>query len=276
MAWGSRTCSGSPCTGETGWLVSLQVADPAGPVPVLVITGPGLPHQGIPPEGVEIPAGSSAVVIRGVRPPMPSYEPFAPGAAYPVAELDSVVTVDGEYRVAVVGTGGEVPYVLAIGYLEEFSAAEWVMVPVTVLHSRIVQGQALPILFSPFFAMLILGALLFLYRDHYPRLRSPAGIAAAVAGILMLGSAAGTLVQMFWALAATGPEATALVTGILIVLAAIPGILCLRIALSSSPSWTGRERLTLVAAGLLALVVWSGFLAGPVVAVLAAVLPGER
>ena len=257
-------------------VVSLQVVDALGPVPVLVITGPGLPSQGIPPEGVEIPPGSSAVVIRGVRPPTPSYEPFAPGAAYPVAELDSVVTADGEYRVAVVGTGGEVPYVLAIGYLEEFSAAEWVMVPVTVLQSRIVQGQPLPILLSPFFAMLILGALLFLYRDHYPRLRSPAGIAAAVAGILMLGSAAGTLVQMSWALAATGPEATALVTGILIVLAAIPGILCLRIALSSSPSWTGRERLTLVAAGLLALVVWSGFLAGPVVAVLAAVLPGER
>jgi hypothetical protein len=114
-------------------VVSLQVADPAGPVPVLVITGPGLPPQGTPPEGVEIPAGSSAVVIRGVRPAEPSYEPFGPGAAYPVAELDTVVTADGEYRVAVVGTGGEVPYVLAIGYLEEFSAAEWVMVPVTVL-----------------------------------------------------------------------------------------------------------------------------------------------
>ena len=256
-------------------VVSLQVVDALGPVPVLVITGPGLPSQGIPPEGVEIPPGSSAVVIRGVRPAEPSYEPFAPGAAYPVAELDTVVTADGEYRVAVVGTGGEIPYVLAIGYLEEFSAAEWVMVPVTVLQSRIVQGQPLPILLSPFFAMLILGALLFLYRDHYRRLHSPAGIAAAVAGIMTLGSAVGILVQMSWALAATGPEATALVTCIFIVLAAIPGILCMRIALSSSVSWTTRERVTLVVAGILALVVWSGFLVGPILAVLAAVLPGE-
>jgi hypothetical protein len=257
-------------------VVSLQVVDALGPVPVIVITGPGLPPQGTPPPGVEIPAGSSAIVISGVRPPTPSYEPFAPGAAYPVADLDTVVTADGEYRVAVVGTGGETPYVLAIGYLEEFTPAEWVLVPVTVLHSRIVQGQPLPILLSPFFAMLILGALLFLYRDQYPRLRTPAGIAAALAGTLMLGSAFGILVQMSWALAATGPEATAFVTCIFIVLAAIPGILCMRIALSPSVSWTRRERVTLVAAGILALVVWSGFIVGPVLAVVAAVLPGER
>jgi len=257
-------------------VVSLQVPDAAGPVPVLVITGPGLPPDGILPPGTEVPPGSSAVVIPGVRPPKPSYEPFAPGAAYPVASLDTLVTADGEYAVAVVGTGEEVPYVLAIGYLEEFSPAEWVMVPITVLQARIIQGQALPILLSPFFAMLLLGAVLFLNRDHYPRLRSAAGIAAAGAGILMLGSAAGILVQMSWALSATGPEATAIVTGILILLAAIPGILCLRIALSTSPSWTVREQVTLVAAGILALVVWSGFLAGPVLAVLAAILAEAR
>jgi hypothetical protein len=193
-----------------------------------------------------------------------------------VASLDTTVTADGEYRVAVVGPGEETSYGLAIGYLEEFSPAEWVMVPVTVLQSRIVQGQALPILLSPFFAMILLGALLFLNRDHYRRFRSPAGIAAAAAGVVMLGSAAGTLVQMSWALAATGPEATAVITFVLIILAAIPGFLCLRIALAPSPSWRTGERLTLVAVGLLALVVWSGFLVGPILAVLAAVLPGER
>jgi predicted Abi (CAAX) family protease len=124
--------------------------------------------------------------------------------------------------------------------------------------------------------MLILGALLFLYRDHYQRLLSTAGIAAAAAAILMLGSAAGILVQMSWALAFTGPEAAAVVTCIFIILAAIPGILCLRVALSPSPSWTGRDRVTLIAAGILALVVWSGFIIGPVLAVVAAVLPQGR
>jgi hypothetical protein len=256
-------------------VVSLQVPEATGPVPVLVIMGPGLSTSGTLPSGVEVPPGSPAVVIAGVRPPRPFYEPFSPAAAYRVASLDTTVTVGGEYRVAVAGPGGETPYGLAIGYLEEFSPAEWVMVPVTVLQARIMQGQALPILLSPFIAMLILGAFLFLNRDWHPRLRSPAGIAAAAAGVVMLGSAAGTLVQMCWALAATGPEAMAAITSVLIILAAIPGYLCLRIALAPSPSWRTGERLTLVAAGLFALVVWSGFLVGPILAVLAAVLPGE-
>ena len=257
--------------------VSLQVPDARGPVPVLVVVGPGLSSSGIPPPGVEVPPGSSAVVLEGVRPPRPSYEPFAPGASYPVAALDTVVNADGEYRVAVVGTGEDTRYGLAIGYREEFSPLEWVMVPLSVLQARVNEGQHPALALAPLLLVLVSGLLLLaIRRKDDPRLHSAAGWCAATAGLLMLGSAAGTLVQMGMALAITGLAATAVVTVIFILLSALPGILCLRVALARTPGWGRRDRVILLASALLAIAAWSGLLAGPLLALAAAALARPR
>jgi len=255
-------------------VVSLQVPDPVGPVPVLVIMGPGISPSGIPPHGVEVPPGSSAVVLQGIRPPRPSYEPFAPAASYPVAALDIVVNADGEYRVAVMGTGEGTRYGLAIGYREEFSPVEWVMVPLSVLQARVNGGQYPALILAPLVLVLVPGLLLLARRrGEYPRLKSVAGWCAAAAGLLALGSAAGTLVQMLVALSSTGPAPSAIVTVIFILLAGTPGILCLRVALAVSPEWGRGDRLTLLAGGILSLVFWSGLLVGSLLALAAAALP---
>jgi hypothetical protein len=258
-------------------VVSLQVPDPVGPVPVLVIMGPGLSPSGTSPPGVEVPPGSAAVVLPGVRPSRPSYEPFAPGASYPVADLDTVVSADGEYRVAVVGSGEGIRYGLAIGYREEFSPAEWVLVPLSVLQARVNEGQHPALVLAPLLLVLAGGLLLLsLKRKGYPRLHSAAGWCAATAGLLMLGSAAVTLVQMGMALAATGPTAAAAVTAVFILLAALPGILCLRVALARIPASGGQDRIILLTSAILSLAFWSGLLAGPVLALAAAALARDR
>ena len=111
---------------------SLQVPGPDSPVPDLVIIGPGIAPSGMVPSALRIPAGYGARAVQGKPPGMPSYEPFSPQPVYEAGRFNVTASRDGDYYIAVTGPAGG-KYGLAPGFREEFTAAEWVTIPWSVI-----------------------------------------------------------------------------------------------------------------------------------------------
>ena len=251
---------------------SLQVPGPGSPVPDLAIIGPGIAPSGALPPFVQVPPGSGAVVIEGEPPGTPSYEPFTPQPIYEVARFDLTVPRDGDYYVAVHGSEGG-KYSLAPGFQEEFTVDEWLLIPWSVIPIHLWEGQSPACIFTPLVVVLAGGlALVALYRRRRGLWPDLAGWLVQVAGLLYLGGAAMTGLQVVHAVQRTGWE-----PGVVLTLALIAGPLLLGACAvllgarsSAGPStWRG---LAAIAIGLLGLVLWAGLLVGPVLAVAGGVL----
>jgi hypothetical protein len=95
---------------------------------------------------------------------------------------------------------------------------------------------------------------------------------ASLAGLLYLGTGASTLCQMIRALSLTGYTSLATITLIFAIIPILLGIWILRLARPGLPD-TRQGRISLGVAGVLGLVAWAGLLIGPVLAIVAAVIP---
>ena len=239
--------------------------------PHMVVMGPGIPSHGIVPPEVQVPKGLSAMVVGGKMANMPSYEPFTPTSNVEVADVDATVTSTGSYTVAVYGEGTG-SYGLAVGYLEEFSLTEWLFVPLSVISIRFWEGQSPLLIFGPAALVLAAGLAFFIRRRHPGGplgFRSWVGI---IGGLLCIGSGINTLLQMGIALQGIPVPPEVVVTLGFALIALLIGIASLRISSNIEPiSIRGRAKLVALAfAGFLS---WSGFLAGPVLLLISALLP---
>ncbi|MGA9097651.1 MAG: hypothetical protein WB392_01820 [Methanotrichaceae archaeon] len=127
--------------------------------PTLVVMGPGIGTQDVPPDRIKAPEGSGVIVIPGIRPIDAWYEPFSPMSIYQVSKYSLPAGAPGSYYVAVYSQNQSGAYTLATGTLEEFSPSEWVMVPMDMIKVRLWQGQILPVIFGPMAAVIIVGFL---------------------------------------------------------------------------------------------------------------------
>ncbi|MEN6341953.1 MAG: hypothetical protein ABFC89_05280 [Methanospirillum sp.] len=253
---------------------SLQVPGPGSMVPDLVIIGPGIVPSGDLPSFVEVPAGSSAMVIPGDHPGTPSYEPFTPQPVYEVARFNVTVPKDGDYYLAVYGPEG-CKYSLAPGYIEEFTASEWLLIPWSVVSIHLWEGQSPAYIFAPLAVVVIIGglALFMLYQKGRGSMPDLAGWLILVAGLLYLGGAGMTGLQVVHAVQRTGWD-----SGVLLTLAFIAGPLFLgayAILLGvrspgAAPSL--RRGVAMVVIGLLGLLLWAGLLVGPIFAIVGGVV----
>jgi hypothetical protein len=243
------------------------------PVPDMIVMGPGIQSDpaGSPFTG-EIPPGEGSIVIKGHPPLRAEYEPFGPGVTYEVANYSRVIDTAGTYYVAVVSPG-ETHYRLAVGYLEEFTPAEWVLVPFSVIETRLSDGQSILEILAPFIGIVVIGFVL-IGRRVQRQGRKP-GIAfwfASVGGLLCLGGAAITFVQMLNAVNITGYTPGVFITLVFIVIPAALGLSALRIARQTGPR-TLRHRAYLLIIGIAGILFWAGFVIGPVFAIVAAIIP---
>jgi hypothetical protein len=239
--------------------------------PSMVIMGPGIPSQGIVPTGVIVPNGSAAMVVLGNAGSIPSYEPFTPTSNVEVAQVDTRVNSPGSYTVVVYGDGTG-PYGLAVGYLEEFSPSEWLLVPLSVINIRFWEGQSPLLIFGPTALVLAAGLAIFLRRRDQkgPKgLRSWLGI---IGGILCVGSGLNTLFQMGIALQGIPLPSEAMVTLVFALIPLLIGTAALRIA-TRQDSISARGRAELFFLGLIGFISWSGFLAGPLLLCISAFIP---
>jgi hypothetical protein len=263
-------------TGETAYyrmtlssgerLVVSTFTPTAGPfTPSVVVMSPSLNTTGAVPPGVTVPDGMGAVVVAGDRPADPSYEMFAPSVNYRTAAYERPVAAETEYVVAVyepANRSGQVGVV--VGYEEKFSPTEYLTVPFSLVRTHLWEGQHPLVVYGPWLVTLTAGAALVRARRRDGLDRRPLRYGLAAAALLVVGSGVSTVLQMGVALAETGPTPAALVTAVYAVVPLVCGGWALRLSLRDALRLPVRTRVGLVVAGLLALVTWAGFIAGPV------------
>jgi hypothetical protein len=263
---------------EPGQRIPIQLftsssRDEDGFAPSMVILGPGVAGEGSPPASVEVPAGAGSTVVAGGPADGTTYEPFSPSAYRVVASTTLAVPERGTYYVAVFDQRRGGRYGLAIGSRESFTPTEWLTTPLAFASIYSWEGQPLWLVYAPAAVVVALGLVLLARRSRRGRPLDPPGWTAALAGLLFLATGATTAWQMVVALARSGPDALAVATVFLAALAVAVGVVTLGLALRRSGAWTAGSRALLALLGLAAIVVWAGWLAGPALALVAAVLP---
>jgi len=244
------------------------------PVPDMVVMSPGNSESiNDLPQTIDVPPGYRAEMIKGQKPVTAEYEPFSPAAIFNVASYTKNITQPGTYYVAVISPADETQYSVAVGYLEEFSLQEWVLVPINLINTHLWEGQSIIAILTPFLAIFILGLILIARRERDNKIKKPRSFwLATIAGLCYLGGASIVLVQMVRVLRVTGPSAGVIITLIFALIPILLGIWALRIARSPSPQ-SKKDRVSLGIIGLLGLLFWAGLIIGPVIAIIAALVP---
>ncbi len=243
-------------------------------VPSLILFGPGLPSEGTVPAYVEVPDGATWLAVAGEEPAHARYEGFAPSSMVVLATISMDAPATGTYHAVVHEPNRGGNYGMAVGSRESFTLGEWILTPLSLIAVYEWEGQGLPLIFAPMAAVLAIGLGRMAWRRESrwsPRTLFE-GV-GAVAGLLFLGSGATVLFQLGFTLTRAPASAEILIT---LVLAAIPlamGFAALRLSLKEgAPVDTGR-RIRMAILGVLALFAWAGLLLGPVLALVASVLP---
>ncbi|MDD1719611.1 MAG: hypothetical protein LUQ25_06100 [Methanoregulaceae archaeon] len=246
---------------------SLGVPGPEAMIPDIVVIGPGIEPAGTVPPFIRIPAGSGARLVPGTRPGKPVYEPFSPQPIYNAADFNIPIASEGTYYIAVYGTSGG-KYYLAPGFLEQFTVAEQLLIPWSVVGIHLWQGQSLQEIFAPLIVVLIAGFLcVFLRRKKQGARTASLHLLVLLSGLLYIGGAAMTAYQVYRTILVTGYSSGVLITLILIALPVVLGIAALmagtRYPGADFPLKTG---IAMILIGVLGLLVWAGLILGPVIA----------
>jgi hypothetical protein len=232
-------------------------------------------REGVP-DAVTVPDGMGALVFEGDRPAHATYEPFAPSANYHTVSVDRTVEADGTYLLAVYDPADRTgPVGVTVGYEESFTPTEYLRVPLDLVRVHLWEGQSPLVVAGPWFLVLAAGAARVRSRRRDDRERPLARYALSAGALLVLATAAGTLVQMAVALTETGLTAGALVTALFVAVPAASGAWALRFALSDAPALTPRTRTGLLVAGAASLATWAGFVVGPAVLLAAGLAPAS-
>ena len=260
-------------TGER-LVLSLMTTGYNAPVPDMIVMSPGtaVGADGLFPK-ITIPQGYSAGRIRGESAQKAEYEPFSPSAVFEVASYSKEITAPGLYYLAVVSPADETRYSIGVGYVEEFTPSEWILVPINVISTHLWEGQSVLSVFSPFLAVVILGFIVIARREKRSGSHlTLSGWLAHGAGLCYLGGAAITLVQMVRALGVTGPYPASAITLVFAIIPVALGIWALRLG-AITPEKTLQERIFLVLIGVLGIIFWAGLIIGPVLVIGAAAIP---
>ena len=252
-------------------VVSLFV--PVGEVPSftpsLAVMGPDIFGGGVP-EALEVPEGYGVEFVEGNRSLGPEYEPFTPASYIYVAEVRHEPGGPETYYFAVIETEEGGRYGLAVGYVEEFTALEWVMVPVDVFGIKLWEGQSPFLVFGPLVAVVAVGVWYVNGRETIKGAPMWLGLGASM---LYVGTAVNMFTQMVLALAASGFSSGSLLTSIFISVQLGLGYAFLQKTLRDRGKRDTKNRLMVVGYGALGLLVWAGVLVGPALLLASAVIP---
>ncbi|MFC2050977.1 hypothetical protein ACFLTN_07380 [Chloroflexota bacterium] len=247
----------------------------SGFMPSFALLIPGLTQKDSVPTYIEVPAGYGAIVVNGTNPQEATYEAFSPGWFYEVAKLTMNAPADGIYYIVVFDNAHKTGnYGLPVGYIEEFTPTEWVMIPYNVHVTYTWEGQNQFVTLLPIILVLIIGGIIFYWRNK--KGMAPKGISkwlAAFAGLMFLGTAASIIYQMLLTFSVTGATGEAVFTFLFVTISTLLGTVTLLYAVRNKPALTLWRRVALFAMGVIALFVWSGLYLGPALAILAALVP---
>lgn len=237
--------------------------------PSLAVMGPDI-FGGEVPEALEVPEGYGVEFIEGNRSRGPEYEPFTPASYIYLAEYRHEPGGPETYYFAVIEPEEGGRYGLAVGYVEEFTALEWVMVPVDVFGIKLWEGQSPFLVFGPLVAVVAVGVWYINGRETIKGAPMWLGLGASM---LYVGTAVNMFTQMVLALAASGFSSGSLLTSIFISVQLGLGYAFLQKTLRDRRKRDTKNRLIVVGYGALGLLVWAGVLVGPALLLASAVIP---
>jgi FtsH-binding integral membrane protein len=165
-------------------------------------------------------------------------------------------------------------YAIIIGYVEEFTPLELILIPYRVHGIYVWEGQSQLIIFLPTLLVIIIGGVIAYRRSK--REQHPRGLSkwlATFGGLAFLGTAAGTIYQIVFTFTRTGIAVEALITLAIVIVSIILALFALRYALRGKPKLTIWRRVGLLVIAIVALFAWSGLYLGPSLLIAAAIVP---
>ncbi|UCF50628.1 MAG: hypothetical protein JSU91_03870 [Thermoplasmatales archaeon] len=243
--------------------------------PGIVVMGADLTSQGTLPSEVEVPDGYYAMVFEGEKPNKKEYEPFTPASYYFTADVDTNIDSAGTYYIAVFDESNYGKVGIAIGFIETFSIAEWLLIPVDTINIHLWEGQNIALILAPLYLTIIIGIIILFYRikkEHKLQL-SIYSMIVMFAALLFIGSGLMIVMQMINALAISSSGSSAIITLIFAILPIILGIFLVRASIKITKELKNKERAILLILGILGLVFWSGLIIGPILAIIVSFLP---
>jgi hypothetical protein len=244
--------------------------------PELALMGNGLTNLSTPPPYLEIPDGAEVMILEPTT-PHPEYEGFTPTSFSQLYDLDIVAPTTGRYYLAYYEPNMPGNFAIAIGYEESFSFIEWVTIPFTVLVTHLWNHQTPVGLLAPVLITLLLGLSLIFWR--FPDLRTKNQLLSWLGistGLLFIASGVFVFYQMALALLLVPISGQ---IGITILFAALPiilGIFTIRSCVSNDWQHEPKQRVILFVLSVLALFLWAGWIIGPVLLMVTAVIPSVQ
>jgi len=244
-------------------------------LPRIAAMGPGFENDSNLPAFVEVPAGYGHVVINGTL-ERREYEPFTPASYYQIGQVDITVNRTATYYIAVFEPDRGGDFGIAIGYVESFTAEEWLLIPYSVINIHLWEGQSPALILAPLVLTVVIGAATIACwgrrRGKWPF--SPRFWLGATVTLLLIGTGAMTVLQMGLALAVSENQASGVVTAIFAAVPIALGAWALRQAYFGRRGIKARLWMALV--GAMGLVFWGGLVIGPALAFAYALLPDGK
>jgi len=242
--------------------------------PNLIIMAENLPTDNSLPDYIEIPEGFGAKLVKSSIPDQPEYEPFTPASYYYLADVDETISNEGDYYLVVYEPNlEEGKYGIAIGYKEEFTLSEWLLIPIDVINIHQWEGQSLILILMPLMLSVILGLGLLFWKSLVKL--DLFNIVGVFSGLLYVGSGLMTFMQMLLALYGSFFNSIVILTLVFIAFPLVLGCFLLKKTISLKGNLTIRDRVVFVVFGLVGLFTWSGLLLGPCLAILIGFFPNR-
>jgi hypothetical protein len=244
--------------------------------PRLVIIGPNVAPQGSIPSKITIPSGLSTQLVNQTE-PQPTYEPFSPSTFIGLADTTLENPTPGKYYLVVyeqsdTPKGGN--YGLAIGDRETYTIDEWILIPFNLMNIYQWEGQSLALILTPMIAALIVGIIFITWRLRKQcDIANPMAWLGAIAGITFVGTAATTLYQLLTAATKIAVGGEAVITLIFAIIPLALGLAALWLSIQNSQQASIKKRLYYVILGIAALFMWAGLIIGPILAIVASIMP---
>jgi hypothetical protein len=243
-------------------------------LPSMVLFIPGIFNDGGIPGNIELPDGYGIQLIDTSLPEEATYEGFTPSAFYDLGRWDSEAPITGRYYVVVYSTPPEEGnFALVVGYEESFTIEEIVFIPFSLYTIYLWEGQEPWQVLAPMAIVLVLG--LFLITYYRKRRTAPLDLQSSMllaGGLLIMGTAASTTMQTLVSVLDSRLGMEVLISVFLFLVPGIFGYIILRRAWDGSMP-TRKDRAMLLVLGLLSVVAWAGYIIGPSLVALAALLP---
>ncbi len=242
--------------------------------PNLIIISPDLFDTDLLPAFIEIPEGLRTKLVESSLPEKRDYEPFTPASYYYLVDVELNISTEADYYVVVYEPNlEEGKYGLAIGYKEEFTISEWLLIPFDVIGIHQWEGQSLflilsPLLLSLFFGFFLLAKKSLIKLDIF-------NIIGISAGLLYVGSGFMLLMQMLLALIGSTYDSLVVVTLVFVTLPIVLGLVLVKKITLFKGKLSTVNRIVFIVLGLAGFFTWSGLLIGPLLIIIVSLLPNQ-